>query len=433
MSYLKMEKEEVGMINFKLFVCIFLSVPLFIGCDKNVTEELPVSKTDSPFTSCADYSLSLDKGDKFDDMLTRGWEGEVDENAQILSTDYPLDKIYMLSCKSGADWKNGYNVLELPVYVLDGKRVLDICFRADGGKVWARHGTDSILVTDGTPNQTIFSSIPVLDTSMELCDVHTPGGVQTYEPYGDRLFRSQGYSFIASGDQIINLSDYKPVTEMSLILERLTNVIIPRFILSDDLGVNKTEYSMDLTKFTTLLGSPEDWEVRTFVAGNSSAPEPYSNGFPLGYNLFNGTNENGNRGVLSVSKEIQRLVSDFTHSSTSVGGKVTTYKGVGYHSNSTPFIFPANTSNKADLCFSFRYVGNDPEVKARVKDSNTFRLHATEDLTKGALRLVTVVIDIDDFVEAFLITGGNENSRVSRSYDSAFGEVFDVPYKLISE
>lgn len=416
-----------------LTVSLFCSL-FFIGCSKeNAENEISLSKADYPFTSCVDYKLSLGDGDKFDDMLSRGWEGEVDDNAQILPTVYPLDKIYMLCSHDGGLWSK-YSVLELPVYELDGKRVFDICFRAEGSKIWAKNGADSILVTDGTSYPTMFSSIPKLETTKDLCDVKTPVGVQTYEPYGDRLFKSQNFKFSASGDVIINIIDDKPVTEMTVNLDRLTNVIIPRFILCDDLDEEKSEYTMNLNKFTDFLGSPEDWEVRVFVAGNSSAGSPYSEGFPVEYKLLKGTNESGKRGVISVSKDIQRLDPNFTHNTISVGGKTTTYEGVGFHSESSPFIFPAKTSGKADLCYTFSYVGDDEKVKARIKrTTNTFRLHATEDLTGGSLRLVTVVIDIDDFVKAFIDNPSNEGSRVSHSYDPVFGEVSKVPYRIISE
>ena len=267
---------------------------------------------------------------------------------------------------------------------------------------------------------------------MELCDVKTEGGNDTYEPYGDRLFKSDNLMFMAVGDQVMCLPSYKPVTEMSLEMERLTNVIIPRFMLCDDLDVSKDEYALDLSKFTSVLGPVEDWEVRAFVAGNQDAGSPYSNGFPVDYNLMNGTNENGDRGIISVAQGYQELEADFAHNTVSVGGTATSYKGIGYHSDSTPFIFPASTAYKSDLCFTFRYVGNDPEIKAKlIKNGvNTFRFNATEDLTKGALRLVTVVMDIDEFIDAFLNVSTRTKGSVSVIPDPDFGHVIVAPYTL---
>lgn len=323
--------------------------------------------------------------------------------------------------------------MEFPVYEVDGKQVFDICFSAEGSKLWAKNGLDSILVANGGPFQALFSSSPTLETSKELCDVKTEGGKQTYEPYGDRLFKTANLMFMAVGDQVMYLPDYKPVTELSLEMERLTNVIIPRLVLCDDLQIPKNEYTLDLTKFTNELGPVEDWEVRTFVAGNQEAASPFCNGFPVDYNLLNGTNEKGDRGIISVAQGYQTLEADFVHNTVSVGGTAKSYKGVGYHSDSTPFIFPASTSGKADLCFTFRYVGNNPEIKAKLKNKgvNTFRFHATEDLTKGSLRLVTVVMDIDDFVEAFLNTSTRANGSVYLIHDPDFGQVAVSPYTFL--
>ena len=287
-------------------------------------------------------------------------------------------------------------------------------------------------MANGSPFQSFFSSSPELETSMKLCDVKTEGGNDTYEPYGDRLFKSDNLMFMAVGDQVMCLPDYTPVTELSLEMERLTNVIIPRFMLCDDLDVSKNEYTLDLSKFTSVLGPVEDWEVRAFVAGNQDAGAPYSNGFPVDYNLMNGTEENGNRGVINISQDYQKLNGNFTHSTVSVGGAATSYKGMGYHSDSTPFIFPASTAGKSDLCFTFRYVGNDSEIKATLNNNgiNTFRFHATEDLTIGALRLVTVVMDIDEFIDAFLNVSTRTKGSVSVIPDPDFGHVIVAPYTL---
>ena len=414
------------------FIIILLSSFSFISCNKSDDEDL-YSFADYPFTVCTDYKLSVDEGSKFNSNLSRGWEGEVDDDAQLLPAKYPMDNIYLFSIINNGQSNTEYETLEFSVYEVDGKQVFDICFRAEGGKVWAKNGMDSVLVANGAPYQSFFSSSPELETSMELCDVKTEGGNDTYEPYGDRLFKSDNLMFMAVGDQVMCLPSYKPVTEMSLEMERLTNVIIPRFMLCDDLDVSKDEYALDLSKFTSVLGPVEDWEVRAFVAGNQDAGSPYSNGFPVDYNLMNGTNENGDRGIISVAQGYQELEADFAHNTVSVGGTATSYKGIGYHSDSTPFIFPASTADKSDLCFTFRYVGNDPEIKAKLKNNvvNTFRFHATEDLTKGTLRLVTVVMDIDNFVKAFLNTSTRANGSVYLKHDHDFGQVAVSPYTLL--
>ena len=147
---------------------------------------------------------------------------------------------------------------------------------------------------------------------------------------------------------------------------------------------------------------------------------------------MDGTDENGNRGIINISQDYQKLNGNFTHSTVSVGGAATSYKGMGYHSDSTPFIFPASTAGKSDLCFTFRYVGDDPEIKAKLKNNgvNTFRFHATEDLTKGALRLVTVVMDIDEFIDAFLNVSTRTKGSVSVIPDPDFGHVLVAPYTL---
>lgn len=412
------------------FIIILLSSFSFISCNKSDDEDL-YSFADYPFTVCTDYKLSVDEGSKFNSNLSRGWEGEVDDDAQLLPAKYPMDNIYLFSIINNGQSNTEYETLEFSVYEVDGKQVFDICFRAEGGKVWAKNGMDSVLVANGVPYQSFFSSSPELETSMELCDVKTEGGNETYEPYGDRLFKSDNLMFMAVGDQVMCLPSYKPVTEMSLEMERLTNVIIPRFMLCDDLDVSKDEYALDLSKFTSVLGPVEDWEVRAFVAGNQDAGSPYSNGFPVDYNLMNGTNENGDRGIISVAQGYQELEADFAHNTVSVGGTATSYKGIGYHSDSTPFIFPASTAYKSDLCFTFRYVGNDPEIKAKLKNGvNTFRFNATEDLTKGALRLVTVVMDIDEFIDAFLNVSTRTKGSVSVIPDPDFGHVIVAPYTL---
>lgn len=413
------------------FIIILLSSFSFISCNKSDDEDL-YSFADYPFTVCTDYKLSVDEGSKFNSNLSRGWEGEVDDDAQLLPAKYPMDNIYLFSIINNGQSNTEYETLEFSVYEVDGKQVFDICFRAEGGKVWAKNGMDSVLVANGVPYQSFFSSSPELETSMELCDVKTEGGNDTYEPYGDRLFKSDNLMFMAVGDQVMCLPSYKPVTEMSLEMERLTNVIIPRFMLCDDLDVSKDEYALDLSKFTSVLGPVEDWEVRAFVAGNQDAGSPYSNGFPVDYNLMNGTNENGDRGIISVAQGYQELEADFAHNTVSVGGTATSYKGIGYHSDSTPFIFPASTAYKSDLCFTFRYVGNDPEIKAKLKKNgvNTFRFNATEDLTKGALRLVTVVMDIDEFIDAFLNVSTRTKGSVSVIPDPDFGHVIVAPYTL---
>lgn len=413
------------------FIIILLSSFSFISCNKSDDEDL-YSFADYPFTVCTDYKLSVDEGSKFNSNLSRGWEGEVDDDAQLLPAKYPMDNIYLFSIINNGQSNTEYETLEFSVYEVDGKQVFDICFRAEGGKVWAKNGMDSVLVANGVPYQSFFSSSPELETSMELCDVKTEGGNDTYEPYGDRLFKSDNLMFMAVGDQVMCLPSYKPVTEMSLEMERLTNVIIPRFMLCDDLDVSKDEYALDLSKFTSVLGPVEDWEVRAFVAGNQDAGSPYSNGFPVDYNLMNGTNENGDRGIISVAQGYQELEADFAHNTVSVGGTATSYKGIGYHSDSTPFIFPASTAYKSDLCFTFRYVGNDPEIKAKlIKNGvNTFRFNATEDLTKGALRLVTVVMDIDEFIDAFLNVSTRTKGSVSVIPDPDFGHVIVAPYTL---
>ena len=432
MWFLKTVEEEVGMRISKFFIIVLLSSVSFISCSKADDENL-YSFAEYPFTVCTDYKLFVDEGSKFNTNLpSRGWEGEVDDEAQLLPTKYPMDKIYLFSITNNSQSNPKYETLEFPVYEVDGKQVFDICFRAEGGKVWAKNGLDSVLVANGAPFQSFFSSSPELETSMELCDVKTEGGNDTYEPYGDRLFKSDNLMFMAVGDQVMCLPSYKPVTEMSLEMERLTNVIIPRFMLCDDLDVSKDEYALDLSKFTSVLGPVENWEVRAFVAGNQDAGAPYSNGFPVDYNLMDGTDENGNRGIINISQDYQKLNGNFTHSTVSVGGAATSYKGMGYHSDSTPFIFPASTAGKSDLCFTFRYVGNDPEIKAKLNNNgiNTFRFHATEDLTKGALRLVTVVMDIDEFIDAFLNVSTRTKGSVSVIPDPDFGHVIVAPYTL---
>lgn len=408
----------------KYFIIILLSSVSFISCNKADEEEL-YSFADYPFTVCTDYKLSVDEGSKFNTNLSRGWEGDVDEDAQLLPTKYPMDKIYLFSITNNTQGNIKYETLEFPVYELDGKQVLDICFRAEGSKLWAKNGADSILVANGAPLQSFFSSCPTLETSMELGEVKTEGDKQTYDPYGDRLFKTANLMFMAVGDQVMYLPDYKPVTELSLEMERLTNVIIPRFVLCEDLQTPKSEYTLDLLKFTSVFGPVEYWEVRAFVAGNQEADSPFCNGFPVDYNLLSGTDENGSRGIINVAKGYQELDADFVHNTVSVGGKATSYKGVGYHSGSTPFILPAMTGGKkSDLCFTFRYIGNDPEIKAKLKNEGvmTYRFHATEDLTEGTLRLVTVVMDIEDFVKRFLKTSSRANIPVYVINDSDFGQ-----------
>ena len=111
------------------FIIILLSSFSFISCNKSDDEDL-YSFADYPFTVCTDYKLSVDEGSKFNSNLSRGWEGEVDDDAQLLPTKYPMDKIYLFSITNNSQSNTKYETLEFPVYEVDGKQVFDICFRA---------------------------------------------------------------------------------------------------------------------------------------------------------------------------------------------------------------------------------------------------------------------------------------------------------------
>lgn len=415
-------KEVVGMRHFKYIFIAALMV--FSSCDKDEPTKEFVSYADKPFTCCTEFTAATLPGDSVGDNITRGWEGELPSGSENLPLDYPLNEIFLVVKNP----KGKYETLSFPVYSLDEeRRVFDICFRAEGKKLWAMSGEQEILVADGNSFTCNFYSSDQLSTSMEIGDVKTPGNQRTYDPYGDKLFKSDDLSFHADGNQVkINGT---PLQNFSLTVNRITNVLIPRFILCDDLEANKNLYELTEDRFVELLGPVTDWSIRAFIAGDEEAGKPFSDGFPVEYSFQNGTDENGKRGLVSISPDVEPFHPNIEHAFIQGTGGFAIYRGVGFHNTAAPYIFPANTAGNADVCFCIYYNGSNPDFKK----VNTFRIEALTDLVEGQLKTVTIVIDVDDFVKAFKETSSCPDSRISIKLDKAFGEVTEVPYKLISE
>lgn len=418
-------KEEVGMTSSKYVIYCISVLFVFSSCGKNnIPDENVVSYADYPFVSCSEFSASAILGDSTGDNISRGWEGELPPGAQNLPVEYPLDEIFLVSKDYSA---TDYSILFFPVYESEnGKKVFDICFSAEGDKLWAKSGSDSILVANQHSFTSYFYSTDQLSTFMEKGSITTPGGTETYDPYGDRLFKSDELFFAAAGNQV--MVSGIPITQYSLTMNRITNVLIPRFILCDEMEEDKKIYELSLEKFEKLLGPIRDWSIRAFIAGNKSAGQPYINGFPTEYTFQNGTNESGSRGTVSVSKSLEKFVQGMEHSYVNpTGGGVALYYGIGYHNSSVPFLLPANTTGKADICYSVYYKGDS----INFKKYNTFRVEAISDLVHGQLKTVTVILDVDDFANAFKKQSTRSDGRVVTEFDSVFGEVTKIPYKLI--
>lgn len=420
------------MKNSKIIILLCISTLLMLlSCGKEDPVKGFVSFTDKPFTCCTEFTASASLGDSVGENITRGWEGEVPSGAENLPVHYPLDEIFLV-VKSSA---NNYETLSFPVYDIDeGKRVFDICFRAEGDKLWAISGESSILVADGNSFDCNFYSTDKLHTSMEIGSAKTPNSKETYDPYGDKLFKSGTLSFYANGNQIYvgnpQNQNGTPLQNFSLTVNRITNVLIPRFIICDNLDENNFFFNFTQEQFEdSTKTSVNDWEIRAFIAGNDEAGEPYRNGFPVEYSFETGTNESGERGIISISKEKVEFAAGVSHAFITASGQVAAYQGVGFHNSSAPYLLPAHTVEKADICFTIYYNGNEPNIKK----FNTFRIEALSDLVEGQLKTVTIIIDINDFINAFKIKSGRSNSAVKTKFDSAFGEVTEIPYKIITE
>lgn len=396
------------------------------SCGKEKSGMEYLSYADEPFTCCHEFTASASSEDTSEETVTRGWEGELAPDGKNLSTVYPLKEIFLVV----ENPKDNYEKLSFPVNDLDGeRRVFDICFRAEGQKLWAKSGEQEILVADGTPFKCNFYSSDELLTSMKLGNAKTPGGTSAYDPYGDRLFKSSDLEFRAEGNQVY--VNNKLLQNFSLSVNRITNVLMQRFIICDDLEADKLYFQLTPEQFTEKTGTLfSDWEITAFIAGHEEAGEPYRNGFPLEYSFSGGTNEEGARGIISVSPEIETFDKDVTHAFNPPDGNVAIYQGIGFNNKAIPFLFPAKTGGAAEICFSIYYRGNNPNIK---KQSSTFRVMALTDLINGQLKIVTIVMDVDDFISAFLNDTSRSMGPIKKRWDTVFGDVAEVPYKIIVE
>lgn len=268
--------------------------------------------------------------------------------------------------------------------------------------------------TDDAIVPVYFSSIPTSAIQMEPSTVRTPNGKLTYNPIGDKLFRTQlidvTVTYPRKGDPYIQWGGTKVDDTMTITVElnRSTGILSCRLVV---VGDNELETGDEY--FISATGtSPAEWSARFFLMD-----------FPLMYDINNNVVSGGLLvgNVVSNSEKVIVALSDnwlgFADkqgATVTEGTNMTMYRGWGCVDNSYPYIYHES------LVSYWVYISiKDPNGKI-----NTLRMKPNSVLNANHHLRGNVVIHVDDLANAF------KSSPVMKSFGN---NIIDIPYKLSFE
>lgn len=440
-----------------------------VACSSS--DDIPVPEPESPAT------LGYESGVEYDLTLhlsadTACFKKNVDNHTRVPH----LPVVYLMV-------ENSRDYLELNVTKEKTSKDMDFngsvrltVEHGDKGDVYLKNGGKTLNVTQ---KNWFLSSTPNLTVTMEGPSTQTPKGRPAYQPYGDKIFCSHPYSLkygkiypkwgspyegyqinLHNGDASTYFvsNEVKKGTEevrfddLVFDLERLTISIVANFVMVDweeKPIIGEVLKEVDSKAFAnTLLGSKaEDWSVRPYL---DKVPSQLTITSDIN-NMVIPTGEvvMSLKDRATVLGEVNVIRQDANVDSHNIwGGTIT---GIGrFYDEVTDevFIFPMknNVSSENESSVLYAFYCSKPDtyyltgrwsqkrVEKHYYAQKTLRVPFSKlnvsTLTPGTRYELLTIVTISDFKRAMDKDLGF-GSRTSAPYSPEFGEMMDIPYKVV--
>lgn len=410
----------------KQLIFSFIACFLFIACSSDLDEVLDMEIESEPTTvefpiMPSDTVLWNDTlSQKYDEVKSRAWE--------VLS----LPKVYLIS-----DYKSGARkVLEIPVSGTGENRTIRFCLSVKSSRLYASCNNKSIPIK-GDCILSSFSAKTVTNTVSKT--IQTPNGKTVDEPFGDRLFRTEPFSFSYKGEKYGNNKHDKekfiyfityggdkynnekgsfqtdawlfPKT-LAFLMDRYTSKIKANLIITDyTLGLISV---LSLSKFQTMTGtSLGDWSFQPFITDVAHE-----------YDL-NNKRASGKKIVPLIQSPYKF---EYGQNTWFTGGIY--YEGMGkrfYDEEGYAYLLPKSYSS-SKLCYSF-YCRVGGKGK-KYREFNTLEISIKDiHLDPNVENEITTIFHINDFVTAMKNPKKTKAGPVCYE-DPDFGIVTNIPCKI---
>ena len=357
---------------------------------------------------------------KYDEVKSRAWE--------VLS----LPKVYLISDYTSKSSK----ALEIPVSGTGENRTIRFCLSVKSSKLYATCNNKSIVIK-GDCILSSFSQNKV--TNATSSTIKTPIGKTVDEPFGDRLFRTEPFSFTYKGEKSGNNKQEKekfiyyinyggdkynnekgsfqtdawlfPKT-LAFLMDRYTSKLKANLIITDyTLGVVSI---LSLSKFQTTTGSSlSDWSFQPFITDVAHD-----------YDLI--SKQASGKKIVPIIQSPYKF--EEGQSTWFTGGIY--YEGMGkrfYDEEGYAYLLPKSLST-SKLCYSFycRIGGEGKKYRA----FNTLEIPIKNiSLDPNVENEVTTIFHINDFIKA--MKNPKKTKAGPACYEDAdFGVVTEIPCEV---
>ena len=384
-----------------------------------LTVEFPVVPSDTTLRKDSLADKYEDVRSPSEDVRSRAWE--------VLS----IPSIYLIANYNGTTKRK---VLEVPISGSGTDRKIRFCLFIRKGKLYATNKVDEIPIT----GDCILSSVSQRNIeTKQSATLTTPSGKKVNEPYGDRLFRTESFTFSftanrygdSSGDheEVIYQINYEGVdysnksgsfqsegwfhnTPLVFNLNRYTSKVKANLIITDyTLGVVSI---LKRTKFELLSGTDMNyWSWMPFITDVA--------------NKFDVTNKNASGKKTFPLIETPQVFEEGSYS-WFTGGVY--YEGIGkrfFNEDGYAYLFPQlNPSSK--LCYSFYYRGTNKQYRSY----NTLEIKLSDIvLDPNVENEITTIFHVNDLIEAMNVNSKSRAGFVTRE-DPDFGTVMEIPHEV---
>ncbi len=386
------------MKELKTILCFIFSIFVLSSCSEDPLVEEPNEYKSYKVSATVD----VEKG-----ILTKA--------EAALPPEYKNNTVFLIGQRAD----NGYwDNIECDIVAVEQKKVtfdFVVLTSLNPNKVKISNGLKEVEISEG--NMLYYSSKAgdFIQISEKGEGNPTPGGEQTYRPYGDFLFKAlhnevklctkSGYPIFGK-DTIKNDAN----NHLSVKLHRFTGVLSPRIVLTLNEEPVKRESGLP-NSWSTIFGdeiTPQDWTMVFYLEH-----------YPIQFDLRNSKTELDPVGILDLFHDSPNIKFDYKEELIyrTNGDKFMAETFVALEEINDPYLFPFDEEHGVVLKILIYYKKGLPEEELRIASINIPRVN------KNEKRILNLYMDANDILRAPIIT------TKSSSMDSSL----EIPIRMLWE